>query len=141
MSKEYLEALEKIEEVLDSYNITSYWFKELDNIKQALQRLNAIENSNPSEAIKCLEEICNDKTIHDYILYNCLDEGFTTVIHSLLKVQDLEKENAYIEKLLQVIKQEFKLELYAMCKRRLELATNANRDNLEKILEWLKKEE
>ncbi len=46
-----------------------------------------------------------------------------------------------IEKLLQVIKQEFKLELYAMCKRRLELSTNANRDNLEKILEWLKKEE
>lgn len=64
------------------------------NVEEALLRLEKIDNAKPSEALECLEEICNDKTIHDYILYNCLDEGFTTVIHSLLKAQDLEKENA-----------------------------------------------
>lgn len=45
------------------------------------------------------------------------------------------------EEILEIIKQEFGMELYDICKRRLELSTNANRDNLEKILEWLKKDE
>ena len=92
-------------------------------LQQALQRLEAIDNANPSEALKWLEKY------RLTILFNT-----SIVENALLKAQ----EN---EKLLQVIKQEFKLELYAMCKRRLELSTNANRDNLEKILEWLKKEE
>ena len=108
--------------------------EELDIVNNALLRLKEIDNANPSEALKCLEKISNSYTFQDKTIGFCYEEELDSIKQYILKSQ----EN---EKLLQVIKQEFKLELYAMCKRRLELSTNANRDNLEKILEWLKKEE
>lgn len=44
-------------------------------------------------------------------------------------------------KMLLLIKREIGMELYDICKRRLEISTNANRGNLEKIIEFLKREE
>ena len=59
------------------------------------KRMLALDNANPSEALECLEEMCKDKAIHDYILYNCLDEDFLNIRNSLLKAQ--EQENLIVE--------------------------------------------
>ena len=97
MSK-YLEALKCFKDIEERCKndyeqcIVGYNYeKELSTIKEALNRLEAIDNAKPSEALKCLEEMCNDKTIHDYILYNCLDEDFTYIRQALIKAQKQEK--------------------------------------------------
>lgn len=106
MSKE-LEALECLER-LEYYHIRSvndlgckeHRLKDINTIKQALQRLSAIDNANPSEAIKCLEHIkkyyipepCSAKT------YDCLE----TIKQALIKAQ----ENARSEEILQKYYQE-----------------------------------
>ena len=71
MSKEYLEALERIIEnrIIDIEGIersdgTSYE-KDIETIETALKRLEQIDNSKPSEALECLE-----------ILYNMIDGGW-----------------------------------------------------------------
>ena len=93
--------------VTDRYKKTFYEVKEeklriLKNIESAIQRLEAIDNSNPSEALKCLDRL--DKTMryadsdddgYKYIepckMTDICDEEFDTIKQALLKQQEQEK--------------------------------------------------
>lgn len=86
MTKE-LEALDR--------NMVVIREKDYAIIEKALQRLEAIDNSNPSEALECLEEIYN------WIYCNCggttyeddvkLDKIRKIVEQALIKAQEQEK--------------------------------------------------
>ena len=161
MNKEYLEALNKafdygVQSVLDNLLLRGYSTKSLleqellgktlkkeldeakedirdiETVKQVLTKLDSIDNSNPSEALDSLEKIKN--AFGCDMAYYELNLEYEIVEKTLIKSQE---QNM----LLNIIESEFKFELYAMCKRRLELCTRANRESLEKILEWLKREE
>lgn len=57
MSKEYLEALNGLFDLVhcqDSFEKAQKYF---DVIEEALQRLESIDNANPSEALECLEKV------------------------------------------------------------------------------------
>ena len=61
MSKEYLEALETLKDMLIGNGVNDNINDYVDNlilpIKQALNRLESIDNAKPSEALECLEKI------------------------------------------------------------------------------------
>lgn len=64
--------------------------RQKNNVEQALQRLEFIDNANPSEALKCL------KKLGEYELQQgCLVEDlvvYDTIKQSLLKAQEMKKE-------------------------------------------------
>lgn len=98
MKKAYLEALERVGNNLEHH----YPVKDFNIIKQALQRLNVIENSKPSKAIECLERIDEE--------YSTLDNEdfeicFNVIKKSLLKAQEMEKENDKYKKVIDIIKE------------------------------------
>ena len=64
MNKEYLEALEKL---LEGYSKGMSGRSYYDIIKQALQRLESIENANPSEALETLKDMLIGNGINDSI--------------------------------------------------------------------------
>ena len=77
------------------------------NVKSALQRLESIDNAKPSEVIKKLDDI-------SYLVLNEIDDlknkelwksYFNTIKQALIKAQETEKENAYIEKIKTMMKQ------------------------------------
>ena len=79
------------------------------SIHQALQRLEAIENANPSEALECLERI--EKYISDRNMYedlklesNMYYNGLGIIKQSLLKSQEQEKENDEYKRVFKIIK-------------------------------------
>lgn len=90
MSKE-LAALEDIILYLNANEPKGLYCENIEIIQQALQRLESIDNANPSEALECLRNMCNDKAISDYILYNCLDENIVNIKQSLFKELEQEK--------------------------------------------------
>lgn len=129
MSKEYLEALEKelnlMQQQKDNLlhkqsraktdNETKYWqfriekFNEkinnFTNIKQALQRLEQIDNSKTSEALECLEKIIHnydeehydEESIEEKIYIenhfkDFFEKELNTIKQSLIKAQEQEKE-------------------------------------------------
>lgn len=57
MSKEYLEALGFIKALLKDDWVESVWETHYDVIKQALTKLESIENANHSEVMNCLKEL------------------------------------------------------------------------------------
>ena len=64
-------------------------------IEQALQRLEAIYNANPSEALKDLEEIKSQSPVCHYddgSKSYVFEKEFNTIKQALLKAQELEKE-------------------------------------------------
>lgn len=66
-------------------------------LERALQRLETIDNTNPSEALECLE-ILEDHCKSDYTYYNYLydfDKELSTIKNYILKTQELEDELAY----------------------------------------------
>lgn len=89
------------------------------NVEQALQRLESIDNAEPSEALKKLEmlsdcaeaiketpssnwvEYANNETELDYQLWIAYED----LKQYILKSQEQEKENAYIEKIKTMMKQ------------------------------------
>ena len=92
MSKEYLEAIDWL-----LANETIYRGKTKLPISPALrnikQRLEAIENSNPSEALKCedkLEQVIEEITISNADLRNTLKAGVSLAVikQALLKAQE-----------------------------------------------------
>ena len=89
MSKE-LDELEKIKNRYDNLEIRlTYWYIKRTNppsldfniIKQALQRLESIDNANPSEALECLEE-------NELVL---LRKDYNLLHQALIKAQEQEK--------------------------------------------------
>jgi len=103
MNKEYLEAFK----VLDYHNdLKKYWGKEFDIVEQALQRLEAIDNAKPSEALEKLEmlsdcaeamkeapssnwiEYANSEAELDYKLWRAYED----LKQYILKAQEQEKQ-------------------------------------------------
>lgn len=79
MSKEYLEALNKIQHdfgQLKGQELVSCY----ETIFNALKRLEAIDNANPSEALKCLEELRSN-------LDEIYDDTLNTIEIALLKAK------------------------------------------------------
>jgi len=67
------------------YNVTDY----LDTIETALQRLEAIDNSNPSEALECLEKIIDNLDDYaDFEIKQEANEYINTIKQALLKAQE-----------------------------------------------------
>ena len=84
MSKEYLEALNRLycEGNLEQHK------KDYEFLKKALHRLEAIDNANPSEALKCFENM------QYRIASNISTIEYTTIKQALLKAQ---KEHKALE--------------------------------------------
>ncbi len=112
MSKEYLEAFRNLETLKDTLigngindNINDYVDNLILPIKQALQHLEAIDNSSPSEALECLEHIKKDDfnmiitTYPPLPAYNGVtkDEMFDKIEQVVLKAQEMEKENVKLK--------------------------------------------
>jgi len=89
MNKEYLEALDWLEEKCYVENPQAEKFEECCKIiRQFLHRLEAIDNAEPSEALECLEDICkilNEKRIDVKWLFK---NDYTTIKQALLKAQE-----------------------------------------------------
>ena len=92
MNKEYLEALDWLEEKCYVENPQAEKFEECCKIiRQFLHRLEAIDNAEPSEALECLEFICkilNEKRIDVKWLFK---NDYTTIKQALLKAQEPKK--------------------------------------------------
>ena len=58
MSKEYLEALERVGDNLEHHYLEN--IKDFNILKQSLQRLESIDNAEPSEALECLDKLEQD---------------------------------------------------------------------------------
>ena len=91
MTKE-LEALEVIRnKFIDFFHED---IPDFDIVEQALQRLETIDNANPSEALKCLEGLnCglkDDKAIHITLGY--FEKAYPTIKQALLKTQEQEED-------------------------------------------------
>lgn len=89
MSKE-LKALERIEIFLKEN--CKHYKQDIGYIKEALQRLEAIDNTNPSEALKTLIGLDNHlKFIDVYYAKNGCGEDYGLIKNYILKAQEQEK--------------------------------------------------
>lgn len=84
MSKEYLEAFERLNEDDSDYALKRAT-KDIEIVKKALQRLEQIDNSNPSEAFQNLIRI--DKE-YSTITNEDFDICYDTIKKALLKAQE-----------------------------------------------------
>ena len=93
MTKEYLEAFRGFKNGMITDNaicITkSYFENKFPIIEQALQRLEAIDNANPSEALKELKILYDE--IHPIDNIGILNIHFNNIEQSLIKSQEQEK--------------------------------------------------
>ena len=128
MSKEYIEALEKMScaTLEEDLSVRDIYENEYDIVKNAIQRLEAIDNSNPSEALECWENMqgriaCYISTIE-----------YTTIKQALLKA---EKEHNSVTLLMQELdcKDFAELRKYARCGYE---KLNKKDLHLERVEEW-----
>ena len=88
----------------------------VEEFKQALTELQQIKSAEPTKALECLEEIKRyaksdiesiPLSYKDFCIKKNkeIDELVDTIKQALLKAQELEKENAYIEKVKTMLKQ------------------------------------
>ena len=86
MSKEYLEALNRLycEGNLEQHK------KDYEFLKKALNRLESIDNANPSEALECLERIGAEKLARGELIRNDdkVEPYLNTIKQALLKAQE-----------------------------------------------------
>ena len=92
MNKEYLEALNGLFDLVhcqDSFEKAQKYF---DIIEQALNRLESIDNAEPSEALKCLERIGAEKLARGELIRNDdkVEPYLNTIKQALLKSQEQE---------------------------------------------------
>ncbi len=102
MNKE-LEALKRIrQETCPATYMADFDKNECcDVIEQSLQRLEAIDNANPSEALKCLEKIIDNLDDYaDFEIKQEANEYIDTIKQALLKAQELEKENELLKEII-----------------------------------------
>lgn len=81
-----------------------------NKVEQALQRLESIDNANPSEALECLDYIENKvkdleyvakQNDNEYLLSKYIpSEKFNTIKQALLKAQEQEKENELLKEII-----------------------------------------
>lgn len=63
------------------------------NVKSALQRLESIDNANPSEALECLERFFNSRKIYEpnnTFVFDCITR-LNSIKQALIKAQEQEK--------------------------------------------------
>ena len=82
MDKE-LKAFENIMKIYGKTNSLEGTYDDFLTIKKALQRLEQIENAKPSEALKCLENLCDEFPI--------LKKDYKIIKQELFKAQEQEK--------------------------------------------------
>ena len=102
MEKEYLENVLEDFKVIKFKTINAgydYGFKVWDDIEQALLELKQIKEADIGEAIKALGIIKSELWDRDY------SKTLVTIENTLLRTQELEKKNAYIEKIKTMMKQ------------------------------------
>lgn len=101
MSKE-LEALNDLFDLVTCQGSFEKAQRCFDIVEEALNRLESIDNSNPSEALECLELI--GKVLRYVRMLDDYDKEFSTIKQALLKAQDpkqyltwenLEKDRTY----------------------------------------------
>lgn len=105
MSKEYLEALERLYcsgNLQLNYVLSDKHKQDYETVEQALQRLESIDNAKPSEALEDFK-IIKFKTINAG--YNYGYEVWDKIERALIKAQEQEKENAELKKILSIIKE------------------------------------
>ena len=96
MSKEYLEALERLYcsgNLQLDYVLNNKHKQDYEIIEKALQRLESIDNAKPSEALKCLEK-ANDylNNVYDYKeIKEEVRNDIETIKQALLKSQEQKK--------------------------------------------------
>ena len=104
MSKEYLEAFRGFKYGMITDNAVcitkSYFDDKFPIIEQALQRLEAIDNAEPSEALKCLDKIAKQIELDEDTDYWEIRNAHKTVENALIKAQ---KEH----KALEIIKEKY----------------------------------
>ena len=101
MSKEYLEALNYVWYNYYTEELSQDEVKEIEKnlniVQDGLKRLEAIDNSNSSEALECLEEIgktlmfVNANTLESKPLKEVMPYYYETVTQALIKAQEQEK--------------------------------------------------
>ena len=106
MSKE-LEALLDLFNEANRFNNEPYKFNTLELferkqiIEQALKRLEAIDNAEPSEALESFDYIVRnlEAVVDDVVYMDCI-EHLTTIKQALLKAQEREKENELLKEII-----------------------------------------
>ena len=106
MSKE-LEALLDLFNEANGFNNEPYKFNTLELferkqiIEQALKRLEAIDNAEPSEALESFDYIVRnlEAVVDDVVYMDCI-EHLTTIKQALLKAQEQEKENELLKEII-----------------------------------------
>ena len=98
-------------EIINFYENSNYlntfhpnFMKDLQIVKKELQRLESIDNANPSEVLEDLYGI-RDNLLNVEYLNEHSEADFKNIEQVLLKSQEQEKEIAYIEKIKTMMKQ------------------------------------
>jgi len=91
--------LEALKDLCEFVNYCDEANEDVGVIEQALQRLEQIDNANPSKAVECILDI---KSNYKFYAHNnrTIDYQCSVIIQSLLKSQKQEKENNKMKKLL-----------------------------------------
>lgn len=89
MSKE-LEPIEALDKLLDGYSKGIVGRSYYDVVREALQRLEEIDNSKPSEALNCLETLFSNVVSTAYSRESSLKD-FNTIKRYILKEQERKK--------------------------------------------------
>ena len=111
MSKEYLEAFDRIEQEINGcINIYHIEENDIDIVKQALLELKAIKETNPSEAMGCLYWIGTHRIeFSEFLAFTKDISEYNTIKNYILKAQEQEKA-------LDIIKNKgIDLELFSRC--------------------------
>jgi len=109
INNEFLEALERYHRldvlVEKGKDLILKDDDEYKTLKQALQRLEAIDNANPSDALKELELVEDWIQARELKISNVIEPSLSIIKQALLKAQEQENESAYIEKIKTMMKQ------------------------------------
>ena len=98
MSKE-IDPIEALDKLLEGYSKGMAGRSYYDIVREALQRLEAIDNAIPSKALECLEklfneykELCMDIGSNEHIYQECnLTSPYNTIKRYILKEQEQKK--------------------------------------------------
>lgn len=96
MNKEYIKALERMgcATLEEDLSVRDIYENEYDIVKNALQRLESIDNANPSEALECLErlEYYHTRSVSDLGCKEHRLKDISTIKQALLKAEQDKKK-------------------------------------------------
>lgn len=153
MSKEYLEALEKLDHTLCLNNNEGYlkfcvsdidcqsvgeMVRCLNKVESALHRLESIDNANPSEALECLDLLAKQIELDEDTDYWEIRNAHKTVENALLKAQKEHKDLEIIKKFIWVEDGKLKCGRYADIEIELEEEDFESEEEFDLLKEVLK---